>query len=428
MTGVQTCALPISPGYQWKVNGSNALNGTNATFSYAPAANDVVTCVLTSSETCTTGNPATSNAITMTVNPILAVSVSISATSTTMCAGTSVILTATPVNGGSSPQYAWYKNATLITGATNSTYTYVPVNGDAVYCKLTSNALCTTGNPASSNTVTFTVNPLVPVTISIAASSTAVYSGTQVTFTATITNGGTTPFYQWKVNGTNAGTNSATYVYTPVNGDVVTCQLTSSITCPNVSPAVSNSVTMTVITVPATLTLQGLDITDSRCYDATQVITVAGGGTTFIVESGAVVKMIAGQKISLLTGTKLKSGGYYHGYITTTGQYCLTAPVVLPAAPGTISGQDELPVISQNAAVKIYPNPTTGMFTLELTGVEQSESVTVNIYSMKGDKINASRIDGSMKHEFSLSDEPSGIYLFQVITAKGSFTTRIVKK
>lgn len=70
-SSVTFTALPANAGsapvYQWKVNGT--VFGTNSTtVSYIPANNDVVTCLLTSNASCITGNPATSDALTMLVN------------------------------------------------------------------------------------------------------------------------------------------------------------------------------------------------------------------------------------------------------------------------------------------------------------------------------------------------------------------------
>ena len=233
-----------TPSYQWKVNGTNA--GTNSPiFIYSPANNDVVTCVLTSNVICPTGNPATSNAITMNVYPLLPVSVSVTENQNNICAGTMVIFTATPTNGGPSPVYHWKVNGSDV-GTNSIFYSYTPSDGDMVSCVLTSNATCTTGNPATSNAITMTVYPLLPVSVSIAGSHNNVCAGTSVTFTATPTNGGTAPSYQWKVNGVNAGTNSNVYTYIPSDGDVVTCVMTSNATCATGNPATSNAVTMTV--------------------------------------------------------------------------------------------------------------------------------------------------------------------------------------
>jgi len=96
----------------------------------------------------------------VTVNPILPVSVSISASATSVCAGTPVTYTALPVNKGTLPVYQWYVGSTPV-GTSSSTFTYIPLNGDAISVALTSNASpCATGSPAISNTINMIVDPL----------------------------------------------------------------------------------------------------------------------------------------------------------------------------------------------------------------------------------------------------------------------------
>jgi len=190
----------------------------------------------------------TSNVATVTVNPLLPAGVNIVASLTgSICAGTNVTFTATPTNGGSTPSYQWKLDGTNV-GSNSATYTNSTLtNGNTITCVMTSNATCATGSPATSNIVTMTVNPNLPVSISIVPSVNPVCSGTSVLFTATPTNGGTAPAYQWKVNGINAGANSTTYNYTPANNDVVTCVLTSNVTpCTMDNPATSNSITLSV--------------------------------------------------------------------------------------------------------------------------------------------------------------------------------------
>jgi gliding motility-associated-like protein len=103
---------------------------------------------------------------------------------------------------------------------------------------------------ATSNQITgIVVNPyLIPV-VSIQSSATgSVCPGTLVTFTATPTNGGTSPFYQWQVNGANVGNNSAIYSSSSfVNADIVSCALTANGGCFAPVTATSNNATVSII-------------------------------------------------------------------------------------------------------------------------------------------------------------------------------------
>lgn len=206
------------------------------------------TITVTPINSCITADPKTLT-INLSVNPYLPASVNIVVSPTgAVCAGTSVIFTAAPTNGGTTPTYQWYVNGSPV-GTNSSTYPSTPINGQTVKCVMTSNATpCLTGSPATSNTITTTVNPLLPASVSIVASPSAeVCAGASVTFTATPTNGGTAPVYQWKVNGSPVGTNSSTHTFIPVDGQTVTCTMTSSATpCLTGSPATSNAIIMKV--------------------------------------------------------------------------------------------------------------------------------------------------------------------------------------
>jgi hypothetical protein len=100
-----------------------------------------------------------------------------------------------------------------------------------------------------------TVNPILPVSVSVEASANPVASGTLVTFTAYPLNGGSSPSFQWKVNGLIVGDNSPTYSLIPENGDEVTCQMTSNAVCTSGNQAVAPVVTMVVNSSSSVLTV-----------------------------------------------------------------------------------------------------------------------------------------------------------------------------
>ncbi|MDD4604284.1 MAG: FISUMP domain-containing protein, partial [Bacteroidales bacterium] len=303
-------ATPVNggtlPTYQWKVNDSNA--GTNSSvFTYSPTNGDIVTCLLTSSiSVCISNNPATSNSITMVVNPLQPVSVAVSTSANPVCAGTSVTFNAMPTNGGTIPIYQWKVNG-IDTGSNLPVFNFTPINGDALSCALTSNANCPIGNPAFSIPINMVVNPLLPVSISISPSANPFCLGNPVTYTAIPVNGGPSPTYQWKVKGTNVGGNSPTYTYSPVNGDSVRCVMISNLNCVIENPASSAKIIMLGTLAPT--------VVFTSCFDTLTTVNakpykLRGGIPLGGTYSGPGVNSVTGIFTPSIAGTGLKSMVY----------------------------------------------------------------------------------------------------------------------
>ena len=208
---------------------------------YKPVAPGTYTAVVTNSGGCVvTSNPVIINS---NVNP----KISISAFDTIICMGKSVTFTATPFNGGTAPVYQWQVNG-VNAGANSPSFTLGNLaNGSVVTCILTSNSLCAPTPIDTSNAVTIRISDPVTPTVIISASQSNICLGAPVIFTANTVNGGTGPFYQWQINGLNAGTDSSSFTSnTFADGDIIYCNLTSNAGCTTISSVASNTIAIKV--------------------------------------------------------------------------------------------------------------------------------------------------------------------------------------
>ena len=151
---------------------------------------------------------------------------------TTICPGDNLTLTS-----NTATNYLWNTGATTqsIVVSTAGSYTVSSTCG----------ASSATSSPVVVTLISANATP--SVAIAITAGSNPMCLAGSVTVTATPTYGGSTPSYQWKVNGVNVGTNSPTYTasnYT--NGQVLTCVMTSNLSCATTPTATSNGITMIV--------------------------------------------------------------------------------------------------------------------------------------------------------------------------------------
>ncbi|WP_284651796.1 T9SS type A sorting domain-containing protein [Flavobacterium terrisoli] len=221
------------------------------------------------------------------------------------------------------------------------------------------------------------------ISIGITSGANPVCSGTSVTFTATPTNGGTTPTYIWKKNG-NAISGATGVTYTGVAGtdfvntDQITCQVTQDVGTSGLTAqsTTSSAITMTVNTAVAITT----NVTNgSACQGNSAVFSVAATGTGLGYKwqvntgSGFVDCTAAdGSGFTTNTFTTVATTGAMNGYV----YQCLitgTAP-----CSGLTSASGTLTVVS-NPTISVPP--TTNACTAQGTASIVSSPAGVSSFA-----------------------------------------------
>ena len=283
--GAGTVAISATPGtgetidwYSESTGGTLLESGSTSyttpsisstTSYYAEARNNTTGCV-----------SSTRTAVTATVNPLLNANVSITASATTICSGTSVTFTATPTNGGDSPSYVWKKNNLTIAGETTSTYSSTSlVNGDMITCEMTSNSTsCLVASSVNSNGVTMVVNALPTATIS-ASGATTFCAGGNVTLTA-----GTSTSYLWSNNATAASINvSASGTYSVTVSNANGCSATASIIVTELTAPTASSTATSILCNGGTATVTVTGTGGTGTYTGTGNFTVSAGTYSYTV-------------------------------------------------------------------------------------------------------------------------------------------------
>lgn len=170
---------------------------------------------------------------------------------------------------------------------------------------------------------------------------------------------------------------------------------------------------------------------ETACYDATGNILVAGS-TAVSFLSGSSVDLIAGHSISLLPGLHAYSGSLVHAYITTSGDYCSFAessPVYSGPYKSTVltTREEELktPEATGEKTVKVYPNPTTGILTVEMTNLGDRGEITIS--NIVGEVVLKNPYNNREGAHIDLSRFEKGIYFLQVNDGKSIITQKILK-
>jgi sugar lactone lactonase YvrE len=329
------------------------------------------------------------------VAPTANASYSVTGTSTQGCvsintAVSSITVHATPTVTVNSGAICSGTSFTMVPGGA-STYTYS--NGNAVVSPTMSTTYSVTGTSVqgcvSSNTAISSVT--VNTTPVIAVNSGAICAGRSFTMVPS---------------------GAATYTFSNGNAVVSPTATTSySVTGTSAQGCAGSNMAIATITVNALPSVSLTAESSSVCVNSG---SIALTGTP----SGGIY---SGANVSGTAFTPVSSGTFTPAYSftnTTTGcSATATTAIVVNLCTGieTVNGQE--------AVIRVYPNPNSGAFTIELT-----EEANISITNAIGSEVMASATMQAGKHSLDLSREATGIYFVKVMQNHKQQIIRLVKQ
>ena len=342
--------------YTWSVPTGwviTAGQGTTSITVTAAAGNTSGSISVSATNSCQTSS---NTALAVTGGNVVPALLVVSNSGTSICAGTSVTFTATPTNGGTAPAYQWKKNGTNV-GTNSTTYTDAGlVTGDVITATLTTNIACASTSTVTATAPALTVTPTVVPAVSIAGSSTLVLCvGTSNTFTASATNGGASPVYQWYKNGVAiASATGSSYTGSSfANNDSVYVVLTSNAVCRTVDTVRSSAVKLTVYPYSTPTLLVGSNSGNTICQGASVVFTATpfNGGTAPSYQwkkNGVAV----GTNSATYTTSTLATGDVITVTLTSNSP-CATTATVTASGPPIAVVPNVMPTLSINGPAAI---------------------------------------------------------------------------
>jgi trimeric autotransporter adhesin len=399
--------------YQWRKNTAAIAGATSATYSIAsPVAADGGSYDVIVTGSC---GAQTSTAVTVTVNPVTAITTH--PVSVAVCPSASASFSVTAAGTGLT--YQWKKNGADITGATSSTYTISSVAaGDAANYTVVVTGTC---GAATSNAAALTVNTVAAITTQPTAQATC--PGAAASFSVTATGTGLT--YQWRKNTVAiTGATSATYsIASATAGDAGSYDVVITGTCGNVT---STSVALTINT-PVTITTQPVALNICALNMATFTVAASGSGTlTYQWRKGGTPITGATSATFTITSASVADGGNYDVVVTGACGGVTSTSVVL-----TVNACTALPSVDANVtAALLMPNVVRHNAVLRVV-VGRAMKIDWTITDASGRKVMtfAKQMSaGQSDMTLNLDKLASGTYYLNATTSRGKIETiRFIK-
>ncbi len=380
-----------NPSYQWMVNGSPATS-TTSSIVYTPADGDYLYCLVTDNNTCFNGTVSSDTITFEVVNQLTAMASIVTSSIFPVCEGENIPFLATVQNEGNNPSYDWLING-VSTGVNALSFSSSSLNnGDVVTFAMSSSITCIDVPTVTSNAINVIINPILPVSVTTnyTQGSNTICNGDPITLQAIPANGGSTPSYEWSLNGVYTG-NSNPITFTGVNdGDILSVEMTSSEQCVSGNPATAME-TITVFQYPSPIQIW-LNGAVLEAYPPTNSYQWYGPNG---IINGAVS---------------------YNYTPTMNGQY-----YCIPSNPPCIGDTSNVldvvilgnEVLVATSEIQVYPNPAKSELTVVL---EQDKPVQFYALNTLGQQVNIDFQQISQKeYRLDVSSLEDGLYMLAIV-------------
>ncbi len=187
---------------------------------------------------------------------------------------------------------------------------------------------------------------------------------------------------------------------------------------------------ITVGHIPYNLHVQDSTINfgNEVCFNACNTITVED----FTANPGSFSRFIAGKRIRYLPGIHFEEGVFMHAFISTNGIFCEEIPLMnsKPYEADSINTLYDIrnALIEEGSVLfRVFPNPTPGVFTLELTHDIKADGL-IEIYNAFGKTLLQQRLNGLIRYNFDLTNRPAGMYMIRVRTDDNVHMMKLIKQ
>lgn len=133
---------------------------------------------------------------------------------------------------------------------------------------------------------------------------------------------------------------------------------------------------------------------------------------------------------------------YYNGNTSNGGQYLPSVttdyfgnarnnPTDIGALEFNVISPTTSPQVEKNIGIIVYPNPSTGHFTISIKDIKTESNMSIELFDLQGQSVfkeSIKPIKGQFNSEINIDNFPSGFYILKLYSDEKLYETRLIEK